>query len=230
MTAEPGRTPAAGPGPAAKPGPAAGPGPDLAGYGRRAVADGLVSGPSGNLSVRAGDEVTVTPRKVPLDALDPADCPVVSLDGRLLRGDREPSSETPMHLAIYRATGAGAVVHTHSPYATALSTVASELPAVHYTIVGLGGPLAVAPYATFGTDELAGHVLAALAGRTAALLASHGTVAYGADLAEAYQRAVLVEWLATLYVRARRLGEPAVLSEEQLAEVRERGPRLRWTA
>jgi len=201
---------------------------DLVAYGRRVVEAGLVIGASGNLSVRAGDRIVVSPRGVPLDGLTAEDCPVVSLDGRLLRGEREPSSETPMHLAVYAGTDAGAVVHTHSTVATALSTVLTELPALHYNVVDLGGPLRVAEYATFGTDELAANVLAALRDRRAALMANHGTIAYGRDLPEAFRRARLVEWLCAVYHQARQVGEPVALTEEQLDAVRARGPVLRY--
>jgi L-fuculose-phosphate aldolase len=134
-------------------------------------------------------------------------------------------------MAVYRSvpgTDAGAVVHTHSPYATTLSTVVDELPAIHYTIHGLGGPVRVARYHTFGTAELAASVGEALAGRRGAILQNHGTLTYGATLREAYGRSVLLEWLATLYWRARQVGEPRILTAGELDEVREQGRRLRY--
>lgn len=195
---------------------------ELCAYGRRAVELGLVIGTSGNLSAREGDRVVVTPSGVALDRLSPELCPVVDLDGHLLEGDLQPSSETPMHLAVHRATGARAVVHTHSVFATVVATTMTELPPVHYNTLLLGGTVRVAPYATYGTEELARHVREALEGRRAALMANHGGVSVGATLEEAFEATRLLEWLCEVYVRARGVGEPAVLTDEQLAAVVER--------
>lgn len=118
---------------------------------RRTVADGLVVGTSGNVSVRVGDLVLVTPTGVPYDRLTPADALAVDLDGRRVLGSLAPTSELPLHLALYRATGAGAVVHTHAVHATAVSTLVDELPPIHYMTAALGGPVRVAPYALYGT-------------------------------------------------------------------------------
>ena len=181
--------------------------------------DGLVVGTAGNLSVRAGDLVAITPTSVDYDELDPGLICVVGLDGELVEAERAPSSELPMHLAVYHATDAAAIVHTHAPYATTLATVAEELPAIHYMIAELGGPVRVAPYATFGSDELAGSVMAALDGRSAVLLGSHGTLTIGESLEQAYWRSVLLEWLSTLYYRATQLGEPRLLPSEEIERV-----------
>jgi L-fuculose-phosphate aldolase len=121
-----------------------------------------------------------------------------------------------MHLAAYEQTAAGAVVHTHSMFATAVATSCPELPAIHYTIGFLGGPVPVVPYATFGTRELADELRAVLADRPVALLQNHGAVAVGRDAEQAYDRARLLEWLAELYYRSSRLGSPRVLSQADL--------------
>jgi len=184
--------------------------------------DGLVVGTAGNLSVRSGDLVAITPSSIDYDELHPGLVCVVDVDGVAVDSGRPPSSELPMHLAVYRSTGAGAIVHTHAPYATTLATVVDELPAVHYSIAELGGPVRVAPYATFGTDELADTVERALADRSAVLLRSHGTLTIGASLEEAYFRGVLLEWLSALYFRARLLGEPRILPAEEIERVGER--------
>jgi L-fuculose-phosphate aldolase len=144
---------------------------------------------------------------------------VVTPDGELVDGPRSPTSELALHLLLYDRMDAGAVVHTHAPYATALSCVVDEVPAVHYSMLMFGGSLKVAPYATFGTEELAGNVEGALAGRTACLMQNHGHVGYGHDLATAVESALLVEWACTVYWRARALGEPAALSDQQLQDV-----------
>jgi L-fuculose-phosphate aldolase len=193
----------------------------LVAFGRQLVADGLVDGRSGNLSIRAGGLVAITPSGVAYDEIQPGGiCLVALADGRPVGGGR-PSTETPMHLAVYRATGAAAIVHTHSPFVVALSTVLDELPAVHYAMAGLGGPVRVAPYARFGTAELAGQAVAALAGRTAVILANHGALAHGATLGQAYERARTLEWLARVYWHARQAGRPRTLTEAQLDEVRD---------
>ncbi|WP_113703156.1 class II aldolase/adducin family protein [Nonomuraea lactucae] len=191
-------------------------------YGRRAVELGLVIGTSGNLSVRQGDLVAVTPSGVALDRLTPETCPVVDVAGHLVEGELQPSSETPMHLAVYEATDAQAVVHTHSVFGTVVATTMTELPPVHYNALLLGGAVKVAPYATYGTPELAANVRAALEGRRAALMANHGGVTIGATLEEAFEATRLLEWLCEVYVRALGVGRPAVLTAEQLDAVVER--------
>ncbi|MEU8202980.1 class II aldolase/adducin family protein [Streptosporangium sp. NPDC049046] len=188
-------------------------------YGHRAATTGLVVGTAGNLSVRVGDLVAVTPSGVSLDRLEPDACPVVDIEGHLVEGDLRPSSETPMHLAVYATTGAGAVVHTHSVFGTVVATTMSELPPIHYNVLLLGGTVRVAEYATYGTPELAASVRAALKDRRAALMANHGGVTIGDDLDGAFEATRLLEWLCEVYVRARSVGEPRVLTEEQLASV-----------
>ena len=189
--------------------------------------DGLVVGTAGNLSVRSGELVAITPTSVDYDALDPGLVCVVGLDGHVVESPLAPSSELPMHLAVYHATDAAAIVHTHAPHATALATVVEELPAIHYLIAELGGPVRVAPYATFGTDELAASVMEALAGRSAVLLRSHGTLTIGRSLEEAYWRSVLLEWLAALYYRAALLGTPRLIPTAEIELVAEQLRALR---
>ncbi|MET9257012.1 class II aldolase/adducin family protein [Streptomyces sp. NPDC003717] len=193
---------------------------------RRTVADGLVVGTSGNVSVRVGDTVLVTPSGVPYDRLAPEDVTGVGLDGRQVLGTLAPTSELPMHLAIYRTTDAAAVVHTHAVHATAVSLLVPELPPVHYMTAALGGPVRVAPYAVYGSDALAEAMLTALADRTACLLQNHGTMAYGATLDQAYDRTAQLEWMCRLWLTASSVPDrtPSLLSGEQL---REAGDRLR---
>jgi L-fuculose-phosphate aldolase len=200
----------------------------LVDHGRRMVHDGLVDGVSGNLSARAGDLIAITPSGVPYQDMAPADiCLVRPADGSTAAGGR-PSTETPMHLAVYRATDAAAIVHTHSPFVVALSTVLDELPAVHYAMAGLGGLVRVTPYARFGTQELADGAVAALRGRTAVILRNHGALTYGATLEQAYDRARTLEWLATVSWHARMAGRPKTLTAAQLDEVREATRAIRY--
>jgi L-fuculose-phosphate aldolase len=184
---------------------------------RRLAAESLVHGTAGNVSARLGERIAITCVGTRLGEIDAAQVAVIDLDGRVLEGGR-PTSELELHLGVYREHGAGAVVHTHSTVATALSTVLHELPCVHYELLELGGPLRVAPYATFGTPELARNVVSALEGRRAALMANHGVVAYGTDLGQAVERARLVEWVAELYWRAAAIGPPRVLEEGALRD------------
>ena len=195
---------------------------EVARLARRLRPDGLVVGTAGNLSARRGDLVAITPSGLDYDDLDARLVCLVDLDGTQLDGLLAPSLELPMHLAAYRRAGAGAVVHTHAPYATAVALAQDELPAVHYLIADLGGPVRVAPYATFGTEALADGLVEALEGRSAALLASHGAITIGDTLARAYDRSLILESIAAAYVRAKALGEPRVIPDAEVAVLIER--------
>ncbi|WP_091109881.1 class II aldolase/adducin family protein [Nocardioides psychrotolerans] len=187
---------------------------------RRLAEAGLLVGTAGNVSVRDGDQVAVTATGVVLGGCTPDDVTVVSLGGEVLEGGLRPTSELDLHLGLYAADPAlAAVVHTHAPYSTAIACVLDELPVLHYQQLALGGAVRVAPYATFGSAELAAHVRDALAGRQAALMANHGSVAVGASLAAAVEHALLLEWLATLHHRASALGTPRVLTDAEQHDV-----------
>ncbi|MEE1801808.1 MULTISPECIES: class II aldolase/adducin family protein [unclassified Streptomyces] len=191
---------------------------------RRTAAEGLVVGTSGNVSVRVGELVLVTPSGVPYDRLAPGDAIAVDLTGRQVLGTLTPTSELPLHLAVYRDTSATAVVHTHAVHATAVSTLVPELPLIHYMAAALGGPVRVAPYALYGSEELARGMREALVDRTACLLRNHGTVAYGDTLAQAYDRTAQLEWMCRLWLTASAVPghRPSLLSEEQVREVGEK--------
>lgn len=178
---------------------------------RRLAADGLVVGTAGNVSVRIDDRVVTTVSGARFEQLDIEDTCVVDLGGRVVGGDAAPTSEIALHLGIYRDLGSRAVVHTHSPAATAVGLVTDVLPCIHYQMLLLGGEVRVAPYATFGTPELAASVRAALEGRAAALMANHGAVTHAGDLATAVEHTLLLEWLCAVYRQAVAMGEPRVL-------------------
>ncbi len=186
---------------------------------RRLAEEGLLVGTAGNVSVREGDRVAVTGTGVVLGRCSPDDVTVVDLSGEVVEGRLVPTSELDLHLGLYRDLETSAVVHTHAPWSTAIACVLDELPVLHYQQLSLGGPVRVAPYATFGTPELAAHVRAALEGRHAALLANHGSVAVGPDLEQAVQHALLLEWLAALHHRASALGTPRGLTDQQQEDV-----------
>ncbi|MGK5498218.1 class II aldolase/adducin family protein [Streptomyces sp. URMC 125] len=192
---------------------------------RRTVADGLVVGTSGNVSVRVdGDTVLVTPSGVPYDELGPGELCAVDLAGRRVAGELVPTSELPMHLAVYRTTGAGAVVHTHAVHATAVSTLVDELPAVHYMAAALGGPVRVAPYAAYGSEELAAGALEALRGRSGCLLRNHGTLVHADTLRRACDHTAQLEWMCRVWLAASSVPgrTPSLLPPGELDRVAER--------
>jgi L-fuculose-phosphate aldolase len=188
---------------------------------RELAAAGLVVGTAGNVSVRAGDLVAVTPTGVACADLSPEAVGVHRLDGTAVDAPMAPTSELPLHLAVYAGAGAGAgaVVHTHSVAATAVSTLAEEVPAIHYYAAMFGGTVRVAPYARYGTDELARNVVAALRERTACLMGSHGAVTIGPDLPAAHSRSVYLEWLCDVYLRAVSAGSPRLLPPGEIDAV-----------
>ncbi|MEU9061227.1 class II aldolase/adducin family protein [Streptomyces sp. NPDC048430] len=190
---------------------------------RRTAADGLVVGTSGNVSARVGDIVLVTPSGVPYDRLGPGDAVGVDLEGRQVLGDLVPTSELPLHLAVYRGSDAAAVVHTHAVHATAVSTLVPEVPLIHYAAALLGGPVRTAAYARYGTPELADNMLAALRDRTGCLLRNHGTVTYGRTLDEAYDRTAQLEWMCRLWLTASSVPghSPSLLTPAQLHDVQD---------
>jgi L-fuculose-phosphate aldolase len=185
----------------------------------RLAREGMVVGTAGNVSMRAEGHVIVTPTGGVFGEMSAEDMAVVTRRGTVVEGERAPTSELALHLLLYDRMDAGAVVHTHAPYATALSCVVDEVPAVHYSMLMFGGSLKVAPYATFGSEELARNVEQALEGRTACLMQNHGHVGYGPELDYAVEASLLVEWACTVYWRARAIGEPVALSDEQLQDV-----------
>lgn len=198
---------------------------------RRAVIDaaramnslGINQGTSGNVGVRAGKGLLVTPSGLSYDALQPADIVEMDLDGtwRCERANRKPSSEWRFHRDILAARDdLNAVVHAHPRHATALACLHKGIPAFHYMVAVAGGDsIRCAPYATFGTAELSRHALKALEGRKACLLANHGLIATGADLDAALALAVEVESLAAQYLAALQVGRPKILTKAEMRRV-----------
>ncbi|MFP9060100.1 class II aldolase/adducin family protein [Natrialbaceae archaeon A-chndr2] len=182
----------------------------------------LTPGRTGNLSVREGDVFAITPTGVAYDSFDVPDVPVVGVDGEHRDGNMLPSSEVPMHAAIYRRDPVGAIVHTHSPWSTTLAVANEPLPPIHYMIVAVGKSVPVAEYAPYGSDELAANIVDAMerADTTAAFIENHGLVVTGPDLETALENTVHVESLARLYLEARAAGlEPQTLTDGQLETV-----------
>lgn len=192
---------------------------------RRLAASGLNVNASGNLSVRTGGGIVVTPSGIPPAAMGPDDCVLLDDTGRPAAADGPvPTSEWRLHVEIYRRRpDVSAIVHTHSPEATAAATLGRPLPAVHYVVARFGGgALACAPYATYGSAELAAGVADTLGDdRAACLMANHGAIALGTDLCAASSLALDVEWFCGVYRRALALGAPRVLDDTEIRRVSE---------
>ena len=182
---------------------------------------GINQGTSGNISLRWADGMLITPTSTPYEEMTPEQIVFMQADGSVLPGQR-PSSEWRFHLDILNARPEiGAVVHAHPTYATIIAIMGRDIPAVHYMVAAAGGDtIRCAPYATFGTEELSRHALAALADRTACLLEHHGMIAIGATLSNAMWLAVEVETIARQYHGCLAIGEPRVLSSSEVEKVR----------
>ena len=190
-------------------------------------AAGINRGKAGNVSARMRtgtfDGFLITPTGMPYDATTPEDIVAMTLDGES-QAARLPSSEWRFHRDLYRERDdIRAIVHAHSPFATALACLNRGIPAFHYMVAAAGGrDIRCAPYATYGSPELAAHAVAAMADRKACLLANHGMIATGPDLAAALALAIDVEWLAETYSLALQIGEPAILDDAEMDAVIEK--------
>ncbi|MBM5791224.1 MAG: class II aldolase [Cyanobacteria bacterium M_surface_10_m1_298] len=195
---------------------------------RRMQASGINQGTSGNLSVRIPGGMLITPSSLPYEQMQPADLVALDLSGKPLqtpepgRPQRRPSSEWRLHADVLaNRPEVQAVLHCHSIHATALACHGKDIPPFHYmTAVAGGHDIRCAPYATFGTQELSDGVVEALESRLACLMAQHGQVAVGPTLDRALALAVEVETLARIYLQALALGQPPLLSAEQMEQVR----------
>jgi L-fuculose-phosphate aldolase len=182
---------------------------------------GINQGTSGNISVRHGEGMLITPTSVPYDAMSPEQIVFMGLDGSFAEAQK-PSSEWRFHLDILRSRGeVNAIVHAHPTYATILSIMGLEIPPIHYMIAAAGGEtIRCAPYATYGTPELSVHAVEALRDRMACLLGHHGMIAIGPSLPRALWLAVEVEALARQYHGCLQIGKPPLLSKAEVERVR----------
>ena len=192
--------------------------------GRELVARRLVVGTAGNVSMRAGELLAVSPSAVDYRRLTPEQVGVHALDGAAVHAPLRPTSELALHVAVHERPGAAdgdVVLHTHAPASTALSTLVDEVPTVHYYAALFGGAVRVARYATFGTVALAESVRAALVDRSAALLGNHGAVLVAAGPESALDRAEYLEYLCEVALRALSSGRPPrLLDSAELDRVR----------
>ncbi|MTJ82732.1 MAG: class II aldolase [Telmatospirillum sp.] len=184
---------------------------------------GLNKGTAGNVSVRWKDGFLITPSGMPPRSLKPDDIVYVDMDG-VPAGSRKPSSEWRFHRDIYAGRPeTGAVGHAHPAFCVALAVTHKAIPPYHYMVAKAGGrDIRCAPYASFGTQELSDHAMAALVGRKACLLANHGMIAIGPVLDSALSLAIEVEELAEGYWRALQIGEPVLLSDQEMESMVER--------
>jgi L-fuculose-phosphate aldolase len=197
---------------------------EVAGVARRMISSGLVTGTSGNVSARTPEgDVLITPSGLDYSVMEPEDVVLVNVGGEVLEGEFVPSTETPMHTGIYRARDdVGGIVHTHSKYATTLACLGWEIPPVHYMLAVLSdeGRVPLAPYTTYGTEELARYASDALgAENRACLLQNHGTITIGQSPSKAFSLTEILEDMAEVYYRTRLAGEPILLTEDQMSEV-----------
>jgi L-fuculose-phosphate aldolase len=193
---------------------------------------GLAVGTSGNVGARLPDgRIAITPSTMDYDEMTADDIVIVEADGSPSEGRHRPSSEMPLHLAVFGARPAvQAIVHAHSPFATTFGVARREIPAVHYVMAPLVAPghdtIRVAPYATFGTDVLARNVATTLGEDNAVLIANHGAIAVAGSLASALGRAERIEELAMLAWRAEQIGGATLLDANELDRVRDQMERF----
>jgi L-fuculose-phosphate aldolase len=191
---------------------------------RRMNALRLNQGTSGNVSVRVEGGYLITPTGFPYESLSPEHIVAMPSDRDAPSGQRAPSTEWRLHRDILAARSeVGGIIHAHPPFCTALACVGREIPAFHYMVAIAGGSnIRCAPYATFGTQALSDHVVHALAGRRACLLANHGAVMIGETLEQALALAIEVETLAAQYWRALQVGAPTLLGEDEMTLIAEK--------
>lgn len=191
-------------------------------YGQKLVTAKLTSGTGGNISIYNHELklMAIKPSGMAYFDTKPEDVVVMDLDGNIVDGERRPSSESTMHSIIYKnRPDAASVIHCHSMYATTISCMNWDLPAVHYMIGLAGVNVRCAKYATYGSPELADNCLEAIKGRNAALLANHGLIACGADIASTFSTIEEIEFCSELYYRTKSMGEPVILSDEEMINV-----------
>lgn len=194
----------------------------IASYCRKMLQSGLTKGTGGNISIfdRKSGLIAISPSGVPYDTMRGEDVPVVSVDGELVEGTYRPSSELPMHLIFYRRReDIDSVVHTHSPFATTIATLGWDLPAISYLVAFGGVNVRCAPYATFGTEELAEYAYQGMIDRRAVLLANHGFLSGGTSIDHAFNIAEEMEFCCEVFYRAKSIGVPLELDQTEMTKM-----------
>mgnify|MGYP001003034256 FL=1 len=188
-------------------------------YGKKLIDTGLTKGTGGNLSIydREKKLMAISPSGIDYYKIKPEDVVILDLDGNKIDGDKTPSSEYDMHRIFYKnRTDIDAIIHTHTMYATTIACLNWDLPPVHYMVALAGPNVRCAEYATYGTKELAENAFKAMENRKAVLLANHGLLAGAKDLANAFNITEEIEYCAELYYRTKCIGEPVILSDEEM--------------
>ncbi len=188
-------------------------------YGRKLVTSNLTKGTGGNLSIYNRKEglMAISPSGIDYFKIKPEDVVVLDIEGNKIEGDKKPSSEYEMHRIFYaNRVDINAIIHTHTMYATTIACLNWDLPPVHYMVALAGLNVRCAKYATFGTKELAENAFEAMKDRKAVLLANHGLLAGDKDLANAFNITEEIEYCAELYYRTKCIGEPVILSEDEM--------------
>ena len=191
-------------------------------YGLKMIRSGLTTGSGGNLSILSAEDdlIAISPSGIDYHDVTVTDVVVVDRSGKTVDGERKPSSELGFHLALYAARAEiGAVVHTHSVYATTLACLHWELPAVHYLVAFSGDKVPLAPYATFGTPELADNIIKSIGSYNAVLLANHGLVAVATDMKNCFNVAEEIELVARIYYQTKTVGQPVLVEDEEMQRV-----------
>ncbi|MCH4035040.1 MAG: L-fuculose-phosphate aldolase [Lachnospiraceae bacterium] len=194
-------------------------------YGKKLVEQGLTKGTGGNLSMfdRESGLMAITPSGIDFFQIKPEDIVLMDLDGHVVEGDRTPSSEWEMHLLEYKnRQDLDAVIHAHTVWAAVMACLRWPLPAAHYMIAVAGKDVRCAEYASYGTHELAVHALQGMADRKAVFLANHGILTGGASIQEAFNVLVQVEYCCEVYLKAKEVGEPVILPDEEMARMEQK--------
>jgi L-fuculose-phosphate aldolase len=191
-------------------------------YGKKMIRSGLTTGSGGNLSILCRDShlIAIGPSGIDYAEVTSEDVVVVDLNGTVVEGRLNPSSELSFHIALYDSRpDISAVVHTHSVYATTMACMHWEIPAVHYLVAFSGKKVPLADYATFGSPDLAANVVRGIADYNAVLLANHGLVAVGGNINNAFNVAEEIELVARIYYQTKSLGEPVLVDEKEMETV-----------
>lgn len=194
-------------------------------YSKKLLTSNLAKGSGGNISLSNTDKtmMAVTPSGVVYDIMKPEDIVVLNMTGEKIEGDLLPTSEIAFHLALQKLrSDIHAVVHTHSPYATAVACLGWELPPIHYLIGFAGEKVPLAPYSTYGTEELSDNICSVIGEYNAVLMANHGLVCVGTDLDKAFMTAEMVDYVAHLFLLTKSVGEPIILDPQQMNDVMEK--------
>jgi L-fuculose-phosphate aldolase len=194
-------------------------------YGRKLITSNLTTGSGGNLSIynRTENLVAIKPSGIEYFDMKVEDIVIMTIDGVIVEGTKKPSSEVNFHLGLLKnRPDINAVIHTHSVYATTIACLNWELPAVHYLVGFSGNKVPLAPYATFGTRELADNIIHSIGRYNACLMANHGIVCVGNNIATAFAVAEELELVARIYYQSKCIGNPVILSDTEMATVGEK--------